>query len=174
MTELAPHMQPVAAALLGEPNRRLSNGKELRYGTHGSLSVDLEAGTWFDHERDEGGGVLDLVRRQLRSDRRGALAWLREQGFVANTPAEERPKKPARRVVARYVYEDAQGRPRHRTIRWEPKGFSQERYEAGKWVGGKGALKGVERVLYHEVELAPADEVIVTEGEKDCDRLRSL
>src|SRR4051812_4181633 len=174
MIELAPHMQPVAAALLGEPNRHLSNGKELRYGAHGSLSVNLEAGTWFDHENKVGGGVLDLVERQLRSVRPGALAWLRERGFVDDTPAEERPKKRARRVVARYVYEDEQGRPRHRTVRWEPKGFSQERYEDGRWIGGKGALKGVERVLYHEAELAGAAEVIVTEGEKDCDRLRSL
>ena len=174
MIELAPHMQPVAAALLGEPNRHLSNGKELRYGTHGSLSVDLEAGTWFDHERNVGGGVLDLVQRQLRSGRPGALAWLREHGFVDDTPARGAAEEAARRVVARYVYEDAQGRPRHRTVRWEPKGFSQERYEDGRWIGGKGALKGVERVLYREAELAGADEVIVIEGEKDADRLRAL
>ena len=93
MIELAQHMRPVAATLLGEPNRHLSNGKELRYGSHGSLSVDLEAGTWFDHERKVGGGVLDLVGRQLRSDRPGALAWLREQGIVDDTPAEDRPRK---------------------------------------------------------------------------------
>ncbi len=99
MIELAEHMQPVAAALLGEPNRHLSNGKELRYGSHGSLSVDLEAGTWFDHENEVGGGVLDLVRRQLRCDRRGALAWLRERGFIDGASAQERPKKPTRRVA---------------------------------------------------------------------------
>src|SRR5437764_9472655 len=102
MIELAPHMQPVAAALLGEPNRHLSNGKELRYGSHGSLSVDLEAGTWFDHEAKAGGGVLDLVRRQLRCDRSAALDWLREKAGLAAAP--EQPKRAKRRVVARYVY----------------------------------------------------------------------
>ena len=59
--------------LLGEPNRHLSRANELRYGTHGSLSVNLEAGVWFGHE---GGGVLDLVMRERRCDKREALRWL--------------------------------------------------------------------------------------------------
>src|SRR3954454_12045851 len=97
MIELAQHMRPVAAALLGEPNRHLSNGKELRYGSHGSLSVDLEAGTWFDHENKVGGGVLDLVRRQLRCDRGAALDWLREKAIIAPRPEQqERSKKTER------------------------------------------------------------------------------
>src|SRR3954453_18820666 len=152
MIELAQHMRPVAAALLGEPNRLLSNGKELRYGSHGSLSVDIEAGTWFDHEHGGGGGVLDLVRRQLRCDRRGALDWLREKAIIAPRPEQrERPKRAKRargRVVARYVYTDAEGRPLYRVLRWEPKGFSQERLEDGGWVGGKGALGGGGGVLH--------------------------
>ncbi|HEX3312304.1 MAG TPA: hypothetical protein VHS32_39180, partial [Streptosporangiaceae bacterium] len=61
--EFGPRMSIVAQLLLGEPNCHLSNGKELRYGTHGSLSVDLGAGRWFDHENKVGGGVLDLVQR---------------------------------------------------------------------------------------------------------------
>ena len=27
------------------------------------MSVDLAKGTWFDHENDTGGGVIDLIRR---------------------------------------------------------------------------------------------------------------
>ncbi len=34
-------MEPVARALLGEPNERLSKPDELRFGTHGSVAVDL-------------------------------------------------------------------------------------------------------------------------------------
>ena len=34
----------------------LSNGRELRFGSHGSLSVDLNKGVWFDHEAGTGGG----------------------------------------------------------------------------------------------------------------------
>ena len=44
-------------------NRNLSKPpKDVRYGNHGSLSVDLTVGRFFDHENNVGGGVLDLVR----------------------------------------------------------------------------------------------------------------
>ena len=46
---LADLMEPVARELLGEPNQRLSSKRELRFGTHGSMSVDLEKGVWQDH-----------------------------------------------------------------------------------------------------------------------------
>ena len=48
----------IASRLLGEPNKRLSSARELRYGTHGSLSVDLEKGSFYDHEANAGGGML--------------------------------------------------------------------------------------------------------------------
>jgi len=60
--ELARAIGPVARDLLGEPNERLSSKTELRFGTNGSMAVDLGKGTWFDHEAGEGGGVLDLLR----------------------------------------------------------------------------------------------------------------
>jgi predicted P-loop ATPase/5S rRNA maturation endonuclease (ribonuclease M5) len=170
----APYMGIVAKKLLGEPNRRLSNGHELRYGTHGSLSVDIEKGVWRDHENEQGGGVLKLVQRRLNYDRPDALDWLRRNvGLAEPTPAKA---KPARgNVEASYVYTNAEYQPVHRTLRWRnPKRFSQQRFENGKWIGGKGALNGVERVLYHMPEVLRADEVVITEGEKDADRLRSL
>jgi hypothetical protein len=34
---------------------------ELRFGKHGSLSVDLKNNIWLDHEHMVGGGILDLV-----------------------------------------------------------------------------------------------------------------
>ena len=65
-TEFAQIIGPLAQLLLGEPNRAMSSAVELRYGAHGSLSVDLAKGTWFDHEANEGGGVLDLVTRETK------------------------------------------------------------------------------------------------------------
>ena len=62
---LSGHMARVAKALLGAPNQSLSKqGKEWRYGTHGSLAIDLHKGTYFDFETNEGGGVLDLIKRE--------------------------------------------------------------------------------------------------------------
>ena len=77
-------MEPVARYLLGEPNARLSKPDELRFGAHGSVALDLATGTFYDHEANEGGGVLDLVR--LKSDsaktRTDAAKWLERAGFL--------------------------------------------------------------------------------------------
>ena len=67
----------VAVALFGEPSSRTR--RELRFGRRGSLSVKLDAGTWFDFE---GGGVVDLVKRERRCTAGEAVDWLRGQGFL--------------------------------------------------------------------------------------------
>lgn len=86
-------MQPVALRLLGDPNTRMSNGTEWRFGTHGSVSVDLEAGTFFDHERGKGGGVLDLVKwKAPTSNRREAMRWLDQQGLTPETVTTPPPR----------------------------------------------------------------------------------
>ena len=75
--------RPVALALLGDPNPRMSTGAELRYGRKGSLAVRTDTGQWFDHESGGGGGVLDLViHAGEASDRAGAVRWLESQGFT--------------------------------------------------------------------------------------------
>jgi putative DNA primase/helicase len=66
-TELARRGAEIAEALLGQPNRQLSNKRELRFRRRGSLVVAIagpKAGKWFDHENDIGGDLLDLIRRQ--------------------------------------------------------------------------------------------------------------
>ena len=73
---------PVARALLGEPNPRMSTARELRYGRKGSLAVRLDSGQWFDHESGAGGGVLDLVARVRGGDRAAAARWLGKEGFT--------------------------------------------------------------------------------------------
>jgi len=64
MSEVPVNIEAVARHYHGEPNSRLSKTNELRFGTHGSLSVDLVKNTWFSFEDDVGGGVADLVRRE--------------------------------------------------------------------------------------------------------------
>jgi hypothetical protein len=67
--ELAGLMEAVARALLGAPNEALSNTRELRFGSRGSVSVDCAKGTFFDFESNEGGGVLDLIEQRVGRDR---------------------------------------------------------------------------------------------------------
>ena len=72
---------PVARALFGDPNTKLSTAAELRYGEHGRLSVRLageRAGQWYDFRDGRGGGVLDLViHAGEASDRAAAARWNR-------------------------------------------------------------------------------------------------
>ena len=83
--DFAALMPDMARALLGEPNARLRTAREFRYGSHGSLAVHVGgeyAGTWRDHEADEGGGVLALVMRERGGSEREAMAWLRATGLL--------------------------------------------------------------------------------------------
>ena len=80
----------VAEAFWGAPNQRLSKDDKLRWGSKGSKSLDADKGTWHDFEADTGGGVLGLVERELQTDRRGALDWLRDRGLIEDRPAAKR------------------------------------------------------------------------------------
>ena len=81
MTAFAKLMPDVALVLLGEPNARPKKS-EWRYGTNGSLSVDVERGQWFSHEDQKGGGVLALIERECQTDEAGAIQWLRDNGHL--------------------------------------------------------------------------------------------
>jgi putative DNA primase/helicase len=53
----------------------------MRYGTRGSLSVDVRTGRWYDHERGCGGGVLDLIEDCTGRKGGERIEWLVEQGI---------------------------------------------------------------------------------------------
>ena len=52
--------QPIAIELLGEPTSK--KGDEWRWGRKGSLVLNLESASWYDHEADQGGGIIDLIK----------------------------------------------------------------------------------------------------------------
>ncbi len=63
--ELESQTEEVAVALLGEPSKRLC--REFRWRQHGSLwlcCAGEKRGRWYDHERGEGGDLLDLIARE--------------------------------------------------------------------------------------------------------------
>ena len=71
----------LARALLGEPNRALSTTTQLRFGTKGSVAVEIDgpdAGKWFDHEHGVGGDGLELIRVQLGRANGAACDWARD------------------------------------------------------------------------------------------------
>jgi len=178
MTDFAAIMPAVAAELLGEPNNAMSKPpRDVRYGTHGSLSVDLENGRFYDHENNIGGGVIDLVKLKVRTDHNGAVAWLRERGCLdaTNTPTSAKPQQQKKEVAA-YPYVDMFGTPLFEQVRFEPKSFAQRhRDSTGEWVWN---IRGIERVLYRLPEVLNAvrdgKKIYICEGEKDCDNLREF
>jgi hypothetical protein len=79
-SDLAQLMPTVAKAIFGDPTEKQRRGTEWRYRSRGSLSINLAKGTWFDHEAGEGGGVLDLIRKERRCNTGEALRWLENIG----------------------------------------------------------------------------------------------
>jgi predicted P-loop ATPase/phage/plasmid primase-like uncharacterized protein len=81
----------LARELLGEPNRALSTASQLRYGSKGSLAIEIDgadAGKWFDHEQGIGGDGLELIRHQIGRSNGEACDWAREWlGLEAARPA---------------------------------------------------------------------------------------
>ncbi|MEM6355212.1 MAG: AAA family ATPase [Pseudomonadota bacterium] len=170
---------PVAEALLGEPNRSLSNGKELRYGAHGSLSVNLAENIWYSHEDAEGGGVLDLVARETGGDKAAAADWLREHGFAEAPDLPMRPSTKSRPalgpVVEVYDYRDETGTLLFQVTRHTPKTFRQGRPDGrGGWVWNRKGVRNVPYRLPDLAKLSEGDTVFLAEGEKDVDLLWSL
>lgn len=68
----------LAMLLLGEPNRALSSRTQLRFGTKGSLAVEIAGvnkGQWYDHEEGLGGDGLELVRHRKGLANGAAAEW---------------------------------------------------------------------------------------------------
>jgi putative DNA primase/helicase len=169
--DFAAIIEPVARELLGEPNRSLSTQVCLRFGSRGSLAIQIggaNKGTWFDHEREIGGGTLDLIadKASLAAEPGAALGWLREHGYLPQHSSA----KP--RIVKTYDYHDEHGVLAFQVTRMEPKDFRQRRPDGkGGWIW---KMDGVERVPYRLPDLlrAPKDAIrYVVEGEKDADML---
>lgn len=91
MSDLTNLIGPVARILLGEPNKALSTKRELRFGSHGSMSVDLRRGVWFDHSSGVGGGVLDLIERERGLHGRERFDWITRHGFQIEQQAHAAP-----------------------------------------------------------------------------------
>lgn len=154
-------IKEVSHLLMGDPNHALSSAQEWRYGSRGSLSIDLEKNTWFCHENNIGGGVVDLVEYQIGGAREKAVEWLKDNFGTS--------KK--REIITTYEYTDEAGKLLFEVVRFEPKDFRQRRPDGKDWIW---SLKGVRRVLYRLPELQGQAVVYLVEGEKDADRLSSL
>lgn len=173
MTNLSAYIENVARHYLGEPNAKLSKGTELRFGTYGSMSVDLRKATFFDHENGTGGGLIDLVRLHEPVSMNGGLPDILESKF--GIPKQTQPKlQPAKYLAKQYDYVDADGEVVYQIQRFEPKTFRQRRPDGkGGWLYN---MDGVEAVPYNldKILLNPDAPIFIVEGEKCAERLAQL
>ena len=91
--DFAAHIEAVARRLCGEPNQQRSTRRTLRFGTNGSLAVEIggdNRGTYYDHENKVGGGTLDLIRNKL-----GVVNGGRSNG----SPGGDMPRRAAARAA---------------------------------------------------------------------------
>lgn len=171
-------IEPVARELLGEPNRKFSSATDLRFGTRGSLSVDVTKGTWYDFETEVGGGVVDLIERETKDD---PGEWLRARGYVLDE--REPPRKPtpasapARKIDQIFPYVDGDGTLLFQVIKYIPKDFRQRRPDPLQPDGYTWSVRGVKQVPYRLPELLEAlgqdQTIFIVEGEKCVDKMWS-
>lgn len=124
---------------------------------------------------DESGDVFDFVKkREELSDFPSAKRRVAELLGVttARQNADQHRGRSPGKIVTAYDYPDAGGKLIFQVCRLDPKDFRQRRPDGrGGWIWD---LEGVERVLYRLPEVLAADEVWVTEGEKDADAAARL
>jgi hypothetical protein len=174
--DFAALLEPVARRLWGEPNRKLSSARELRWGSNGSRSVNRAQGTWYDHEATEGGGTLDLIAREAGHTGKDAIDWLEHEHLIGKTNGKTK-NGSAGKIVATYDYTDEAGELLFQVVRKEnPKTFLQRRPNgAGGWTWKLGDTRRVLFNLPRVIEAVSLEQpIIVCEGEKDCLNLARL
>lgn len=177
-TSFGPLIGAVARRVWGEPNKRLSKPGEMRWGNQGARIVYSKTGAFKDTEADQSGGTLELLRHTCGLDKGGAVAWLVREGLIPDRAREHAIKlHPGQRIVATFLFTDADGKLLYRKHRIEPgrgdrrKEFAYDRPDsAGGWRWGRGD----DQVPYRLADLAnaPKDAAIyMAEGEAKADRL---
>jgi hypothetical protein len=121
------HMEAIAGDIFGESNSVMSRPPEdVRFGQHGSVSVNYNTGQWFDFENKRGGGVRELIRVYREIEDHDA-AMLYATACRDNLQNGQNPRSNGnagtnqqhqREVQARYPYHDASGQVAFEVVRY--------------------------------------------------------
>jgi len=125
---------------------------------HPSFSCNLEEGLWKCHGCEKSGNVFQLAK-------------------LLSVPApdnetqikKEIPETSFLQEIARYTYEDENGKALFQVRRYFPKSFRQFHFDdQGHWTPG---LNRTHTVLYKLPEILKSETVYIVEGEKDAETL---
>ena len=94
LPDLRPRIGEIARRVLGEPNKRLSTKSQQRFGTNGSIAVEISGakrGQWFDHEAGVGGGPWELLTVKGGLTNGAAAKWLQARLGIEIEPRRSSP-----------------------------------------------------------------------------------
>src|SRR5215471_13253367 len=152
---LSEQIGDIAQRILGPPNKALSTRHQFRFGTNGSVAVDIsgpKTGTYFNHETHKGGGWRELLLFEGGIAQEDVEEWLEREGFGAR--AHRRASSLNAKVIATYDYHDENGVLLFQVCRLHPKTFLQRRPDgSGGWTW---KVKGVRQIPYRLPELIVA------------------
>jgi hypothetical protein len=134
-----------------------------------SLTFNDRNGGYYCHGCGKKGGLFHFYGKINGLDTRNDFGKiLRDIANDFDIPWQERKS----RVVKAYDYVDLQGNLLFQVCRMDPKDFRQRQPNGkGGWIWN---LKGIQPVMYRLPALQSAHEVLIVEGEKDCDTLAEL
>ncbi len=134
-----------------------------------SFNINSEDGTYFCHGCGKKGNAFHFYAKTHELDDRRNFPKILK-GIASDFGIELMQQE--QRFIKAYDYTDEQGKLLFQVCRYEPKAFKQRRPD------GNGGyiydLKGIQPVLYRLPELKAANEIWISEGEKDCDNLALL
>jgi len=170
MDQINQNVREIAIRLLGEPNKKLSSNRELRFGSHGSMSVDLE-GKWYDHEEMEGGGMISLIKRYHGEN---VAEFLRSMGLETIKPVTPIKEQPIKTITNNQMHDKAK---QAEIVTRYSDDFCVMRFEGkvirpfSKLANGDWAMKRPDHKLPLNIVNDGRDEtlpVLIVEGEKSA------
>lgn len=170
-TNYAAYIEPVATHYLGNPTKR--SGDKVYYGNKFSKVIDKKAGTFFDHELGEGGGVMDMIRMHEGASLQ-SIADIAEKKFNISKKVQPALERTLKRTTE-YSYYDADGVEAYQVIRIDEGGkktYRQRRQDdSGGWIW---SVKDIDPLPYNLADILtnPDKTIYIVEGEKAAEALK--
>ena len=151
-------------------------------------SVALEKDKWFDHAEGIGGGILDLCavakfgsndQMNIRQAQEVLGDWLGLTPRAFGKPLETRSGRYEELIaegykeICRYNYNDLNGKLIHQVVRLEHPGIAKKKQFLMRCPEHWG-VKGIDLILYNMAGFANSNWVVIVEGEKDVETLKSI
>ena len=154
----------IAISILGEPSKK--DGSYYRWGAKGSLALNLQQGTFFDFENNQGYGLIEFLKQR----------GLEPDDYLKNYQPIDKPSKPVRKYTDKDMFrlkEEAEIFTRYSdtfcVMRFPTDHFIKQKYAPFTKSNNAWHMKRPDGQLpIYCDNNKPEDYVIINEGEKAC------